>query len=98
MIAAALLAGKPLVSGTTGISRADMETLEAASTKIPLLHTRNFSVGITVLTSLVEQAAAILGAGYDAEIVEMHHRQKKMRRREPRACWQRPWRKGRKRI
>jgi len=34
------------------------------------------SVGVVVLLSLVEQAAATLGPGYDVEIVEMHHRHK----------------------
>ncbi len=34
------------------------------------------SVGVTVLLRLVEQAAQLLGDGYDVEIVEMHHRHK----------------------
>jgi 4-hydroxy-tetrahydrodipicolinate reductase len=34
------------------------------------------SVGVTVLARLVQEAARLLGEGYDIEIVEMHHRHK----------------------
>ena len=34
------------------------------------------SVGVTLLTALVEKVAAVLDDSYDAEIVEMHHRNK----------------------
>ena len=34
------------------------------------------SVGVTVLTRLVELGATLLGEGYDVEILEMHHRHK----------------------
>ena len=34
------------------------------------------SVGVNVLLTLVERAAAALGAGFDPEIVEIHHRMK----------------------
>jgi 4-hydroxy-tetrahydrodipicolinate reductase len=34
------------------------------------------SVGVTVLARLVEDAAKLLGEGYDVEILEMHHRHK----------------------
>ena len=36
----------------------------------------NFSVGVNLLTALVERAAAWLGQDYDVEIVEAHHRRK----------------------
>ncbi len=35
----------------------------------------NFSIGVNVMASLIRQAAAAL-AGYDIEVVEMHHNQK----------------------
>ena len=37
----------------------------------------NFSLGVNILTNLVEQAARKLGEIYDIEISEMHHRHKK---------------------
>ena len=43
---------------------------------VPIVFAANMSVGVVVLLSLVEQAAAKLGPGYDVEIVEMHHRHK----------------------
>ena len=36
----------------------------------------NMSVGVTVLTRLVEEAARRLGEDYDVEVLEMHHRHK----------------------
>jgi 4-hydroxy-tetrahydrodipicolinate reductase len=35
------------------------------------------SLGVTVLTELVRQAVTLLGPGFDVEISEAHHRQKK---------------------
>jgi 4-hydroxy-tetrahydrodipicolinate reductase len=36
----------------------------------------NFAVGVNAACKLVETAAAILGEGYDVEIIEAHHRHK----------------------
>ncbi|MCK9522142.1 MAG: 4-hydroxy-tetrahydrodipicolinate reductase [Proteobacteria bacterium] len=76
VIAAAREARRPLVSGTTGISEAAMAQMLAAARDIPVLHTRNFSVGVTVLAELVRRAVQMLGADFDVEILEMHHRNK----------------------
>lgn len=65
-----------LVSGTTGLSDVQRETLHAASTRIPVLWAANFSLGVAVLNDLVERAAAAL-AGWDCDIVESHHVHKK---------------------
>ena len=64
------------VVGTTGLTAADKRTLEGLAGTIPIVFAPNMSVGVTVLLRLVEQAAQMLGAGYDVEIVEMHHRHK----------------------
>src|SRR5262249_26765109 len=37
----------------------------------------NMSVGVTVLTELVTAAARLLGEGFEAEVVELHHHAKK---------------------
>ncbi len=68
--------GVPLVSGTTGLSDADSAVLDAAATRIPILWSANMSVGVMVLAEAVRRAAEILGAGWDAEVVETHHRRK----------------------
>ena len=65
-----------LVSGTTGISELQREALQAASAEIPVLWSANFSLGVAVLSDLVERAAAALG-GWDCDIVESHHVHKK---------------------
>ncbi len=60
------------VSGTTGLSPAQRKALEAASRQIPVLWAANFSMGVAVLTELVERAATAL-LGWDLDIVESHH-------------------------
>ncbi len=64
-----------LVSGTTGLSAAQREALEAASTRIPVLWASNFSIGVAVLHELVRRAASAL-PGWDCDIIEMHHTRK----------------------
>jgi len=68
--------GAALVSGTTGLGATQRAALEAAATKIPLVWASNFSLGVAVLSELVERAAKAL-PGWDCDIVEAHHAQKK---------------------
>jgi 4-hydroxy-tetrahydrodipicolinate reductase len=69
--------GVALVIGTTGLSAGQKDELRAAAQRIPLLLAPNMSVGVNVLFRLVAEAARALGAGYEVEIVEMHHRMKR---------------------
>jgi 4-hydroxy-tetrahydrodipicolinate reductase len=64
------------VSGTTGLSTAQHAAVKHASASIPIVWSANFSIGVAVLTRLVRDAATSL-AGWDAEIFEAHHRDKK---------------------
>lgn len=66
----------PFVSGTTGLNPQQMERLQQCAEHIPLLWSANMSIGVNVLMSLVQQAAARLNEHYDIEITEMHHRHK----------------------
>ena len=68
--------GAALVSGTTGLSDAQREALAEAAKTIPLVWASNFSLGVAVLTELVERAATAL-PGWDCDVVEAHHTQKK---------------------
>ncbi|HBK56622.1 MAG TPA: 4-hydroxy-tetrahydrodipicolinate reductase [Xanthomonadales bacterium] len=61
-----------LVSGTTGLSEAQFDAIEAAGQKIPILWAANFSLGVLVATELARRAAALLAA-WDCDIVEAHH-------------------------
>ena len=63
----------PAVICTTGHTEAETALIKRASERIPLLKSRNMSIGINVLLDLVRRAAAALGDGYDVEIVEAHH-------------------------
>lgn len=66
-----------LVSGTTGITDDVREGLAELSQRVPVLWAANMSMGIVVLQTLLERAAAALGSDYDIEVLEMHHRLKK---------------------
>jgi len=74
---AGLKANTPLVIGTTGHSPEQRKAIESAAKKLPIVFASNFSVGVNALFWLTEQAARVLGDGFDLEIVEMHHRLKK---------------------
>jgi 4-hydroxy-tetrahydrodipicolinate reductase len=65
-----------VVSGTTNLDAAGRQALEKASEAVPVLWAPNMSLGVQVLAEIVEQALKRLGAGYDVEIVELHHRRK----------------------
>lgn len=75
-LAACVARGIPLVSGSTGLSPAQFEAARVASGRIAVLWASNFSLGVALLDRLVGMAAAALGPGFDAEIVECHHRDK----------------------
>jgi 4-hydroxy-tetrahydrodipicolinate reductase len=75
--AALAAAGTAWVLGTSGLSAADEAAVDAAATRIPIVYAANFSAGVTLVLALAERMAATLPAAqYDAEILEMHHRQK----------------------
>jgi 4-hydroxy-tetrahydrodipicolinate reductase len=70
-------AGCAYVVGTTGLSAADEAVLAEAASRIPIVYAANFSPGVNLVLALAERMAAALPAeAYDAEILEMHHRQK----------------------
>lgn len=75
-LAAAMEAGTAIVIGTTGLTARHHAAIDEAATRIAVLQTGNTSLGVTLLGLLVREAAARLGAEWDVEIVEMHHRHK----------------------
>lgn len=72
ILALCVARGKPLVSGTTGLSDAQTTALDAASSTIPIAWASNFSLGVAVLHALVERAAGAL-PGWDCDVIESHH-------------------------
>ena len=70
-------AGTAWVLGTSGLSPADEMEVAHAAERIPIVYAPNFAPGVNLVLALAERmAAALPPATYDAEIVEMHHRQK----------------------
>ena len=68
--------GRALVLGTTGLDETQAEAIRAAAKRAPIVWAANFSLGVTLLASLVEQSARVLGEEFDIEVLEMHHRHK----------------------
>ena len=75
-VALAAETGTAMVIGTTGLTPDQEELLRQASKKTAIVYCANTSVGVTLLTQLVEQVAAKLTIGWDIEILEMHHKHK----------------------
>ncbi|MBA3810341.1 MAG: 4-hydroxy-tetrahydrodipicolinate reductase [Caulobacteraceae bacterium] len=74
---AAARGGPALVIGSTGFSAAQDAAVDVAAKRIAIVKSNNFSVGVTLLATLVEQAAARLGPElWDIEVAEAHHRGK----------------------
>jgi 4-hydroxy-tetrahydrodipicolinate reductase len=68
--------GIPMVIGTTGLDDAAQAVIRRVSHGLPVLVAPNMSLGVNLLFSLVDRAAAALGEDYDIEIFEAHHRNK----------------------
>lgn len=65
-----------LVIGTTGLTKQEFTLLEEASKSIPIVFSRNYSVGINLLENLVQTVAKTLSDDVDIEIFEAHHKHK----------------------
>lgn len=68
--------GLPFVGGTTGLGASWESALENTACTVPVLWASNMSLGVAILHRLVREAARMLPASYDCEIVELHHRRK----------------------
>lgn len=77
VLAAVRKSGKPLVCGVSGLSDAQVATLEDTSRYVAVLYDRNMSLGVAVLERVLQDAAAALGPAFDVEISETHHVHKK---------------------
>jgi len=64
------------IVGTTGFTPEEETEIAAAATRIAIVRSGNFSLGVNLLAGLVRQAAQRLGSDWDIEILEEHHRRK----------------------
>ena len=76
ILALCVARGAAFVSGTTGIGEPQRTSIADAAARIPVVWAANFSLGVAVLSDLVERAARMLD-GWDCDIVESHHVHKK---------------------
>jgi 4-hydroxy-tetrahydrodipicolinate reductase len=65
-----------MVIGTTGLTESHQAEVADAAKEIAIVQSPNMSVGVNVLLKIAAQTAKALGADYDVEIVEAHHRLK----------------------
>jgi len=69
--------GTALVLGSSGLLAAQDQAVAEAARRVPIVHAASYAPGVALVMALAERMAAALPATqYDAEIVEMHHRQK----------------------
>jgi 4-hydroxy-tetrahydrodipicolinate reductase len=64
------------VIGTTGLSPDDLSRIDAAARHAAIIRAGNMSLGVNLMTALVQKVAAALDPDWDIEIIEAHHRQK----------------------
>jgi 4-hydroxy-tetrahydrodipicolinate reductase len=64
------------VIGTTGLEPAHLAAIAAAARHAVIVRAGNMSLGVNLLVGLTRRVAAALGAEWDIEVVEAHHRMK----------------------
>ena len=65
------------VIGTTGLSAGEQAKIEAAARHAAIVKAGNMSLGVNLLAGLTNRVAQTLGADFDIEILELHHRHKR---------------------
>jgi len=66
-----------LVVGSTGFSKSDKAKMAEAAKLVAIVMAPNMSVGVTLMLKVAGELARVLGPSFEAEVVELHHRQKK---------------------
>ncbi len=65
------------ISGSTALSKKTINDMKKASKKIPVFWAPNMSLGANLLSILSEITAKKIGADYDIDITDLHHKNKK---------------------
>jgi 4-hydroxy-tetrahydrodipicolinate reductase len=68
---------KPIVIGTTGFTKEQLDQIGKYAQTIPCVLSPNMSIGVNLAFKVLAEVAKTLGDDYDIEIVEAHHRMKK---------------------
>lgn len=69
--------GNPVIIGTTGFSDEQLAELDELASRSLVFRSANMSVGINVIMDILPRLTALLGDGYDVEMMEIHHNKKK---------------------
>ena len=73
----AIASRTPMVIGTTGFADEQIHKVKQAANSIPILLAYNMSQGMNVVMHMAGKISAALGKGFNADVVEWHHRHKK---------------------
>lgn len=68
---------RPVVIGTTGFTKDQLDQIAMFARTIPCVLSPNMSIGVNVCFKVLDEIARTIGEDYDMEIVEAHHRMKK---------------------
>ena len=73
----ALQLNAALIIATTGHTDDDKALIKNQAENLPIFQAANMSLGINLMSELIQSAAALLGERFDIEIIERHHNLKK---------------------
>ena len=68
--------GCPAVIATTGLTEEQITKIEDLATKVAVVFSANYSLGVNVMKRVIAEITPILEDAFDIEIVEMHHNKK----------------------
>lgn len=68
--------GCPAVIATTGYDDEQIKRIEALGSRVPVVFSANYSLGINVMKRVVAEITPILEDAFDIEIIEKHHNRK----------------------
>jgi len=68
---------KPIVIGTTGFTKEQLDDILQYAKRIPCILSPNMSIGVNLCFKILTEIAGTIGEDYDMEIVEAHHHMKK---------------------
>jgi len=77
LLTGALRKNTALIIATTGHTDDDKAFIRAQSKNLPIFQAANMSLGINLMSELIQKAATVLGDMFDIEIIEKHHNLKK---------------------
>lgn len=69
--------GKAMVIGSTGFASEDLSLVRDLALNIPVVCSPNMSIGVNVISRMLQEVAGVLGDDFEVDILETHHRMKK---------------------